>query len=220
MITFIKGPDGHLAVKPSKRKGSTSLVMTMCSLCGRKEWAKEDENLDLKKCKCEKPSQTLLEYEGRKKTVDDWARVLPTVNLASARVRMSLRVHKTRNCTDQEILFGYGKGFKASTQMALDYSGEEGWRLQLISEFNNRVDKMPLREAIIQSVQIIMGSIVVGEIDSHPILTALGLQFERDGQSLVELCEMMDSVYAVKVFLSEDWQLPDNEIESYFKKGV
>lgn len=218
MITFILDKSGNLIERfPERRaKGEVRLYKASCTLCEREYSLNKGKKVTSMKCSCEAKAANLLEFEGRKQMLEDWAKEFPTVNFSSAKVRLSNRQTGKRDCTDQEVIWGYGKN--ATGKILFQYTGEERWISILSEELNKRLHKMPLLDAVVQSVQYVMKTSKVSLVSQvERIFTSVGLKFEYLDQTMVDLLENNDGdVDRLKDFLRSECELSDMQVDSFF----
>jgi hypothetical protein len=185
-------------------KGQARLYVCECNKCGKLHNYPIHVNFKTKRCSC-RGEKDLLTHEGVTKPLKKWAEDDESVNLRSARVRLSDRDLGKRDCTDTEVLYGFhhAKSVKNSIKVKTQYE----WRKTFVHEFGKRVNRLSLLDAIFESVLIASDEkdfCAEKKFDFSKVLTPFGLTYLHGGESLQSIYDMLEDVEAVKQALLDD----------------
>ena len=195
------------------------LYSTVCTDCGKEARYHRHTNLAKKICTCSTSKIELLIYGEMSRTLEEWAEVEPSINVGSARVRASNRRLGRRNCTDAQVLFGYGKKSPALRLQVLPTNDSPEWIRTLSEEMTRNMIKLPLIEAVVLAVKVASRERDFGKLvrEDLSMYTKSGIKFtDPEGTSLPELLAQIGDLDALKDYLLGDLSLTEAKVNSFF----
>jgi hypothetical protein len=188
-----------------------------CDQCGLTVYRCKSTDLSEKKCKCQSRKSPTLTIDGITRTLAKWCATYEGVTYSNARMRFSRRKNGVRDCSDEEVLFGYGKtAYSKEAVFALKPLSERSFE-ELFEHYFAQNLGFPLLEATRKSYEQATGIYKTRRRESY--LTAKGEEFTYMGVSLAEF--LKDCGNSPRIAIEEmRFDLDDKTIQSFFKHNL